>query len=77
MERLRERYICPNGDEWAVWLVIYSTDRYVQGGSDEIVQYKKNGREVGHHTRHLDKNGNVIQENFYGVTSVPGNCKRI
>jgi len=52
MERLQEKYICPNGDMWEVWLVIYATDRYAPDGKDEVLQYKKNGHEVGHHTRH-------------------------
>jgi hypothetical protein len=43
MERLPEKYICPNGDVWEIWLVIYATDRYVPGGNDEVLQYKKNG----------------------------------
>ncbi|MFQ5408008.1 MAG: hypothetical protein ACE5FI_06240 [Anaerolineales bacterium] len=60
MERLRERYRCPDGDQWEVWLVVYPSDRYAPGGTDEIVQYKKNGREVGHYTRHLDKAGKLL-----------------
>ncbi len=77
MERLQEKYVAPNGDEWEVWLVIYDTDRYAAGGHDEVIQYKKNGREVGHHTRHLDKDGDLLQENFQGITSIPGDAKRV
>ena len=35
----------------------------------------KNGREVGHHTRHLDKDGRLIHENYHGITSVPEDAK--
>ncbi len=44
MERLEERCICPNGDVWEIWLVVYDTDQYAPGGKDEVIQYKKNGR---------------------------------
>lgn len=77
MERLQEKYVCPNGDEWEVWLVAYESDRYSEGGRDEIVQYKKNGREAGHITRHLDAKGNLIHENYHGTTSVPQDAERI
>ena len=77
MERLQEQYICPNGDEWEVWLVVYDTDRYAPEGKDEVLQYKKNGHEVGHHTRHLDKDSNLIHENHHGITSVPEDARRI
>lgn len=77
MQRLQERYRCPNGDEWEIWLVVYNTGKYMLGGRDEVIQYKKNGREVGHHTRHLDNNGRLIHENHHGVTSLPGDAKRV
>ena len=59
MERLQKRYKTSNGDIWEEWLVIYDTDRYIKGGRDEILQYKKNGYEVGHITYHLDSQGTV------------------
>ena len=77
MERLQERYICPNGARWEVWLAIYHTDRYDQGGRDEVLQYKQNGREVGYFTRHWDREGRLIHENYYGMTSVPEDARRI
>ncbi len=77
MERLQEKYVCPNGDIWEVWLVVYDTDRYAPGGRDEVLQYKKNDAEVGHHTRHLDKDSNLLQENLHGITSVPDDAERI
>jgi hypothetical protein len=77
MQRLQQKYICSNGDEWEVWLVIYKTNKYAQSGKDEVIQYKKNGREVGHHTRHLDGNGQLIHENFHGTTTIPNDAKRI
>ena len=77
MERLQEKYICPNGDIWEVWFVVYNTDRYTPDGKDEVLQFKKNGHEVGHHTRHLDKNGRLVHENDYGVISIPEDAQRI
>ena len=77
MERLQEKYICPNGDVWEVWLVIYDSDEYTPGGKDEILQYKKNSREVGHYTRHLDKAGRLLHDNHHGVTFLPNDAKRI
>ena len=77
MERLQEKYACPNGDIWEVWLVTYASDNYALGGSDEVLQYKKNGYEVGHHTRHLDKDGRLIHENDHGITTLPADAKRI
>ncbi len=77
MERLQEKYVANNGDEWEVWFVVYDTDNYAPGGTDEVLQYKKNGHEVGHHTKHLDLDGHLIHENVYGVTSVPKDAKRI
>lgn len=50
---------------------------YVVGGKDEVLQYKKNGYEVGHLTRHLDGDGCLLQENPHGITSVPKHCKRV
>jgi hypothetical protein len=60
-----------------VWLVVYDNDNYAPGGKDEVTRYKKNGREVGHHTRHLDKDGNLIHENRYGITTLPDDAQRI
>jgi len=77
MQRLEDKYVCPNGDEWEVWLVIYATDQYAPGGSDDVIQHKKNGREVGHHTRHLDKDGRLLKENYHGITTLPKDAKRI
>ena len=77
MERLEERYITPSGDDWEIWLVVYDFDRYARGGRDEIMQYKKNGREVGHITRHLDANGKLLQENVHGITAVPPDAGRV
>lgn len=54
----------------------HDTDRYVRGGRDEILQYKKNGRAVGHVTHHFDANGNLLQENIHGITSIPLDAKR-
>lgn len=77
MERLEDKYICPNGDEWEIWLVVYATDQYAPGGEDEVIQYKKNGREVGHYTRHLDKDGRLLKENYHGITFLPEDAKRV
>ncbi len=77
MERLEERYICFNGDVWEIWLVVYASDQYAPGGRDEVVQYKRNGREVGHHTRHLDKDDRLLRENYHGVTDLPKDAKRV
>ena len=77
MERLQGKYACPNGDVWEVWFVVYDNDNYAPGGRDEVTQYEKNGREVGHHTRHLDKDGNLIHENHYGITALPDDAQRI
>jgi hypothetical protein len=77
VERLQEKYICQSGDNWEVWLVVYSTDRYVVGGKDEVFQYKKNDYEVGHLTRHLDGDDRLLQENSHGITSVPKDCKKV
>ncbi|MCC7165422.1 MAG: hypothetical protein IT331_23190 [Anaerolineae bacterium] len=77
MERLQEEYVTPNGDKWQVWFVIYASDRYAQGGRDEILQFKCNGREVGHITRHLDAEGRLLQENYHGTTSVPSDGRRL
>lgn len=77
MERLQDRYITPNGDTWEIWFVVYDNDRYARGGRDEILQYKKNGREVGHITHHLDANGKLLQENIHGITSIPPDAKRV
>ncbi|MBI4675732.1 MAG: hypothetical protein HY741_29165 [Chloroflexi bacterium] len=38
---------------------------------------KKNGREVGHVTRHFDADGRLLQENIHGITSIPPDAKRI
>jgi len=77
MQRLQERYLCPNGDRWEIWLVIYDTDRYAPGGRDEVLQYQKNGFEVGHHTRHLDSSGRCIKENFHGITQIPADAQLV
>jgi len=77
MERLQDRYVCSNGDVWEVWFVVYDSDRYAPDGRDEVTQYKKNGREEGHHTRYLDKDGNLIQENYHGITSLPDDAQRV
>ena len=60
MERLTGRYLCPNGDVWEIWYVVYASDRYAPGGQDEVMQFQCNGREVGHHTRHLDAHGRLL-----------------
>ncbi|MBI3763960.1 MAG: hypothetical protein HY260_19120 [Chloroflexi bacterium] len=77
MERLQQKYTCPNGDEWEVWFVVYDTDKYAPGGRDEVLQYKKNGSEVGHHTRHLDKDGGLLDENYHGMTTLPEDAKPV
>lgn len=76
MERLQEEYVTPGGDHWEIWFVVYQTDRYARGGRDEILQFKKKGREVGHITRHLDDGGNLLQENRHGITSIPRDAQR-
>ena len=54
---------------------VTQADRYAADGRDEVLQYKKNGHEVGHHTRHLDRDENLIHENYHGITSVPDDAK--
>jgi len=75
MERLQKRYRTPNGDMWEEWLVRYDTDKYDAGGHDEVLQYKKNGYEVGHITYHLDRNGRVMQENRHGTPTIPADAE--
>ena len=75
MERLQKRYKTSNGDIWEEWLVIYDTDRYIKGGRDEILQYKKNGYEVGHITYHLDSQGTLLQENRHGQPGLPSDAE--
>ncbi len=77
MERLQGRYLRPNGEVWEIWFVVYETDRYAHGGTDEVVQYKKNGSEVGHHTRHMDEKGNLLHENSYGTTTLPDDAAAV
>jgi len=73
MERLYEKYKTPEGTIWEIWFVIYET----QIGKDEVLQYKKNGKEIGHHTRHFDKNNRLLKENFHGITTIPSNAIKI
>ena len=75
MERLQEEYLTLNGDDWQVWFVIYPLDRYSHGGRDEILQFKRNGREVGHIARQLDAEGRLLQENYHGSTMIPPDAR--
>ena len=77
MQRLQDRYRTPNGDLWEEWLVIYNSDRYAEGGYDEVLQYKKNGYEVEHITYHRDKYGNLLQEHKHGSPYIPDDAERI
>jgi hypothetical protein len=51
---LQKRYECPNGDVWEEYYSEYPNDKYFEGGKDEVIQIKKNGREEGHITWHYD-----------------------
>lgn len=77
MERLNQRYRTPNGDIWEEWLVIYDTDAYDEVGRDEVLQYKKNGYEIGHITRHLDRHGRLLRENSHGNPYIPSDATPI
>lgn len=57
--------------------MIYNTDEYALNGKDEVLQFKKNRREMGHITRHLDGKGNLLKENRYGIIKVPSDAVRL
>ena len=75
MDRLRQKYVCENGDIWEIWMVEYDTDKYFKGGRDIVTQFKKNGYEQGHITEHYDGAGVMRQKNIHGIVSIPDGCK--
>ena len=76
--RLVGRYKDSNGYIWEVYEARYNSSKYSQGGYDEVIQYKQEGRERGHVTRHYDKNGGLLKTNYHGtVHSLPSDCKPI
>ena len=73
-QRLQTRYRTPNDDVWEEWFVRYDSDEYATGGYDEVLQVKRNGREMGHTTWHYDGNGHLLAKNDHGDTTIPGDA---
>jgi len=76
-QRLQARYQTANGDVWEEWFVRYDTDEYAEGGYDEVLQVKKNGRETGHVTWHYNSSGRLLSRNVHGDASIPGDAEQI
>jgi hypothetical protein len=71
VKRAKKYYTDDEGNKWEVWVVTYKTNRYALGGKDEVFQFKLNGVEIGHHTRHLDAKGELLKMNKHNRMPIP------
>lgn len=73
-----ENYEDSQGNIWAIEYVVYNSTAGDPGDYDEVMQLKKNGKEVGHITYHKDKNGrDKIPPRQTGNISLPSGTRRV
>jgi hypothetical protein len=73
-----ETYRDGSGNVWTIEYVVYDSTSGNPGDYDEVIQLKKNGKEVGHITYHKDKSGgNKIPPRQTGSVSLPPDAKRV
>jgi len=73
-----ERYRDSEGNIWTIEYVLYDSTSGDAGDYDEVMQVKKNGREMGHLTYHKDKKGkNKIPPRLTGSVNLPPDAKRV
>ena len=73
-----ETYRDSKGNIWTIEYVVYDSTTGDPGDYDEVMQLKKNGREMGHITYHKDKQGrNKISPRQSGSINLPPDAKRV
>jgi len=76
--RQTEKYKDDAGNIWTVEYVTYDSTSGDPGDYDEVMQVKKNGREMGHLTYHKDKKGkDKIPSRLTGSIALPRDAKRV